>query len=270
MKLGLSSWAYTWAIGVPGHLPEQPLTASDLLQKAIDNDVHLVQIADNLPLHKLPDSQLEALVQHAEANGIDIEVGARGITPEHLQTYLQLARRFNSPLVRVVIDTPDGKPSVPEAISLLQESLPDFVDANIILALENHDYYTTHDFVQMLETINNPYLGICLDTVNSFGALEGPEVVVDALAPWTVNLHIKDFSIRRGEHYLSFIIEGTPAGQGRLNVPWLLEKLATHNRSLNAILEFWTPPEPSLAETIAKENKWAQESVAYLRQFISG
>lgn len=269
MKLGLSSWTYTWAIGVPGYPPPQPLTTFDLLQKTAALDVHLVQIADNLPLHKLSETELKTLRQQAQDNNIAIEVGTRSIMPDHLQTYLQLAQFFDSPLVRVVIDTPSGKPAVTDAISILQESLPAFTQANIILALENHDYYTTRDFVQILETINSPHLGICLDTVNSFGALEGPDVVVEALAPWTVNLHIKDFTIFRASHMLALIIEGTPAGQGRLNVPWLLEKLAAHGRSFNAILEFWTPPESTLAETMAKEDKWAGESVAYLRQFIT-
>ena len=58
-----------------------------------------------------------------------------------------------------------------------------------------------------------PYVGICLDTVNSFGSLEGPEVVIETLAPYTVNLHIKDFDIRRTDHNMGFTIFGTPAGR---------------------------------------------------------
>ena len=136
------------------------------------------------------------------------------------------------------------------------------------MALENHDRFTTHDFLHILEIINSPYLGICLDTVNSFGALEGPEVVITALAPWTVNLHVKDFIIRRADHLMGFTIEGTPAGRGHLNIPSILEELVKHGRSPNAIIELWTPPETSLDETIAKEHCWAQESVRNLRAFI--
>ena len=111
-------------------------------------------------------------------------------------------------------------------------------------------------------------MGICLDTVNSFGALEGPEVVVEALAPYTVNLHVKDFIIRRANHMMGFAIEGTPAGQGRLDIPWLLERLRAAGRDPNAIIELWTPPEPDLAATIAKEDAWARESVAYMRSVL--
>jgi hypothetical protein len=37
---------------------------------------------------------------------------------------------------------------------------------------------------------------------------------------------------------------------------------------VNAILELWTPPEPEIAATIAKEENWARQSIAYLRTLI--
>jgi len=112
------------------------------------------------------------------------------------------------------------------------------------------------------------HVGICLDTVNSFGALEGPETVVETLGPWTVNLHVKDFAIERVSHAMGFVVEGKPAGRGRLNVPWLLEKLRALGRDPNAILELWTPPGATLEETIAREAEWAEDSIKYLRSLI--
>ena len=74
----------------------------------------------------------------------------------------------------------------------------------------------------IVTSIDSPNVGICLDTVNSFGSLEGPAVVVEALGPYVVNLHVKDFSIRRHDHNMGFTLTGTPAGQGQLDLPWLL------------------------------------------------
>ena len=269
MKLGISSYTYTWAIGVPGYPVADPLTALGLLAKAKALGVSVVQIADNLPLDSLNEDGIAALVDGASAYGIQVEVGTRGIQAALLATYLIIAQRFDSPIVRVVIDTAEHHPGVPEVIALLNESLPAFGEAGTILAIENHDRFSVRDFTRILETIDSPYLGICLDTVNSFGALEGPEVVVDALGPWTVNLHIKDFNIRRADHMMGFTIEGTPAGQGRLDLPWLLEKLKPHGRDFNAILELWTSPDSDMSATIAKEDAWAKESVRYLRKCIS-
>ena len=51
------------------------------------------------------------------------------------------------------------------------------------------------------------------------GAGEGFETVSEILLPYTINLHLKDFTIRRVSHKMGMIIEGTPAGKGMLNIP---------------------------------------------------
>jgi sugar phosphate isomerase/epimerase len=109
---------------------------------------------------------------------------------------------------------------------------------------------------------------VCLDTVNSFAALEPPEVVVRTLAPYTVNLHVKDFDVVRVGHQLGFSIEGKPAGKGRLDIPWTIEYLKSKGRDPNAILELWTPYAGTVELTIAREEEWAAESMRYLREII--
>jgi sugar phosphate isomerase/epimerase len=269
MRLGIGSYAYAWSVGVPGLVPPIPMTAFDLLKKANQSNVRVVQVCDNLPLHALTDSEARDLLFRAGQLGIQLEVGTRGIDPIHLRTYLGLAQQFGSPLLRTVIDTADYQPSVDEAVSMLGTALPDFERTNVRLAIENHDRFTIREFLDILQRLDSPHIGICLDTVNSFGALEGPEVVVDSLAPWTVSLHVKEFSIRRVDHQMGFVIEGCPAGQGRLDIPWLLSRLKEAGRDPNAILEQWPPPEGTVEETIAKEQRWAEKSIAYLRTLIA-
>jgi sugar phosphate isomerase/epimerase len=122
----------------------------------------------------------------------------------------------------------------------------------------------------MVQRIGPEYAGICLDTVNSFGALEGPEVVIRTLAPYTINLHVKDFVIRRHPSLMGFEIVGAPAGKGRLDLPALIERLKTHNPNCNAILEQWPPPQKNPDATATMELEWARESVRHLRALIPG
>ena len=63
-------------------------------------------------------------------------------------------------------------------------------------------------------------------------------------------------------------VEGRPAGQGQLNIAWLMSKLREQRRDPNAILELWPAPEESLEATIEKEKNWARSSVEYLRALI--
>ena len=68
MKLGLSSWTYSWNIGVPGYpQPTCPMTAMDLLKKAHELGAQVLQIADNLPLEALSLEELDALAAQAKA-----------------------------------------------------------------------------------------------------------------------------------------------------------------------------------------------------------
>ncbi len=268
MHLGISSWTYTWAVGVPGCPPQHPLQPRDLLERAAALGVRVLQICDNLPLHKQPEVELAVLARRAGELGVQIEVGTRGIAPEHLLHYLELATRFRSPILRVVVDTAEHHPEVDEVVATLRDLAPKFERAGVYLAIENHDRFRARELARIIERIASPQVGICLDTVNSFGALEGPEVVVAALAPLAVNLHLKDFAIRRANHTMGFVVEGCPAGQGQLDVPWLLESVQAHGREMSAILEQWTPPEPDLAATIVKEAAWAEESICYLRTIL--
>ena len=280
MRLGISSYTYAWAIGVPEHPPARPMTATGLLDQAARLGVHLVQAADNLPLDRLPDSQLEAFEHRAADLRVSIEVGTRGIHPDHLRTYLRLAERLRSPILRVVVDTADHHPAEDEVVETIQGLLPEFERAGVCLAIENHDRFPAKTLARIIQRMDSPYVGICLDTVNSFGAVEGPAVVVEVLGPWVVNLHVKDFVVQRASHKMGFTVEGRPAGRGQLNVPWLLQALRDQIQGRrgftsvrvepNAILELWTPPEQALADTMAKEEAWAAASIAYLRQFVPG
>lgn len=267
MKPGLSSYAYTWAVGVPGYRPERPLTAAGLLEEAARLGAGVVQIADNLPLHTLPAAGLADLVRRAARLGVQVEVGTRGIEPGHLSQYLTLARRFGSPVLRVVIE---GDRTAAEATELLTAQRTAFERAGVTLAIENHDRLPAAALARMITDLGPHWCGACLDTANSLGALEGTATVVAALAPLTVNVHVKDIVIARVATMMGFTVEGRPAGRGQLDLPGLLGLLAGHRRDLSAILELWTPPEPTLAATIAKERSWVEQSIAFLAPLAGG
>lgn len=266
MKFGIGSYTLTWAIGVPAYAPpSHPLTPLDLLALAKDNGIPLVQFADNMPLHGLSEASLSELNDTAKTSGVSIEVGTRGTDPEHLLRYLEIASMLGSPIVRTLITEADLEGPTRN----IQEVMPSFERANITLAVENHGMHTTDQLIEIFNRIKHPCLGCCLDTVNSFGALEAPQAVIEALAPFTVNLHIKDFEIRRADHMMGFVVLGTPAGYGRLDIDNLMNKLKLYRRNPTAILELWTPFTNSVEETIQLERAWFKKSVDFLKNLDS-
>jgi sugar phosphate isomerase/epimerase len=267
VRLGLSSYTYTWAVGVPGFEPEQPLSPDDLLERAAHLGVPVVQFADNLPLHAAsPD--VEGLARRARRLGLDLEVGTRGIDRDNLRTYVAIAAAVGSPFLRIVVDTADRHPSATEVVNSLGALRDDFTSAGVTLAIENHDRFTAAELAGIIGALGTDWSGVVLDTVNSFGALEGPEVVIPTLAPIAVNLHVKDFVITRASHMMGFLVQGRPAGRGRLDIPSLFSTIRRYRDDVTAVLELWTPPQESLESTIETERRWAEESVSYLKGLL--
>jgi sugar phosphate isomerase/epimerase len=269
MRLGVSTYTYTWAIGVAGSEPQFPMTGVNLLQKAKTLGIDCVQIADNLPLHTFSEDDLNNLTLKAQESGILVEVGMRGLFPDLVMKYLDIALTFNSPFLRIVVDGPNFHPSSSEVVTIIRSLLPELKKRNIILAIENHDRFKAKTFASIIEQVGSKHVGICLDSVNSMGAGEGIETVIELLAPYTVNLHIKDFYVQRVYHMMGFVVEGKPAGKGMLNIENLLEKLEMYNNCQSGTLELWTPPQEKIEDTIWKENAWAEESISYLKKLFS-
>jgi sugar phosphate isomerase/epimerase len=268
MKLGLSSFSVGWSVGPSGDEAGQKIDFLDLIEMTAKYDLNLLQIGDNLPLDKVPAGQLQEAKARLEKYGIELEVGTRGLYEDNVDTYLKLAEYFHAKLIRIVIDQGDYEPSEAEIIALLKKLAPRLEEKKIYLAIENHDRLKAAVLAGIINKVSSPYVGICLDTANSLGAGEGIDQIINVLAPYTVNLHIKDFTISRLYHQMGFIVQGTAAGQGALNISDLIESVRNNGRDANCILELWTPPEKSAKDTCEKEMEYVRKSVEYLKPLI--
>jgi sugar phosphate isomerase/epimerase len=168
----------------------------------------------------------------------------------------------------MVIDGQNFEPDIAEISAIISDLLPEFKSRNIKLAIENHDRFKAREFEKIIQNVGSDMVGICLDSVNSMGAGEGFEEVAKILLPYTINFHVKDFTIRRVSHKMGIIIEGTPAGKGKLNIGEIVARLKEKGQCNSAILELWTPPESDIDDTIDKEEVWAFQSIEYLKNIF--
>lgn len=267
MLLTLSSFTYGWAVGVPGHEPVQPLDEHGLIDRCHAHGVRVLQIGDNLPWHLFPDARLDRLADRAAAEGIQLELGARRLDPAHLARCVARARRLRARLLRFVIDGDGHHPDFAEVRALLRDAVPGL--EGVVLGLENHDRWPARLLRALVESAGSDRVGICLDTANSLGAGEGLATVLAELGPLAVNLHVKDLAIERLPHQMGFTVTGRPAGSGMLDLPSLLATIAAHGRCTTVTLELWTPPGPTLADTLAREEEWAGRSVHFLQPLLA-
>ena len=268
MKLGIGTYAYMWSIGFPGAEPEAPMKPADLLATARRLGVGVVQIGPNLPLDKLSEPELDCVIRQAREWNIELEIGTRSLEKDHLRRQVAIAKRAGATLLRTIPELEGGcVPTAAQMAERLHAIVPELADSGVRLALENGKI-PAEDLRAVLDDLASPWVGVTLDTVNSLAVPEGWKHVAATLAPHTMCLHVKDFVARRAWHMMGFVVEGRPAGQGQLDIPWLLQTLAAAQVSPNAILELWPPEQEALEATIALEQAWAEESVHYLRRYI--
>ena len=103
--LGISSYSFPWATGM------QKLSALQLLQFAIANDIKYVQFGDNMPLHLLTGEELSQLKETADESGIQLQAGTKSLTIEHIKQYLIISKTLSSPFIRIVIDDDKYQPN---------------------------------------------------------------------------------------------------------------------------------------------------------------
>lgn len=263
IRPGISSYAFGWAVNAGVFSPE------DLLDVAVAENLPVIQFGDHLPLHRLNPAALEALDDRAKRLGVEIETGARGLTREHLQTYIGISERLGARLLRFVIDGIGYEPALEEVTDIIRDALPALRQAGVTLGIENHDRFPCSALRELVDTVADEQVGICLDTANSFGAGEGVREALEQLAPVCVNLHIKDFVIARVPYLMGFTITGRRLGDGMLPLVQVLKAVASYPRCRSAIVETWPPPETEMTHTLEKEREWAVHSVRVLRDTLN-
>ncbi|NJK94813.1 MAG: hypothetical protein HC905_07755 [Bacteroidales bacterium] len=150
-------------------MPETPLTIKQLIDKTSALEVNLLQIADNMPLEVLERHQLEEIYQYALNKGIRLEMGGRGLTPEHTLLCLNTAEAIHSPILRMVIDNQTFEPDIPQIIDIIKNLIPEFKSRKIRLAIENHDRLKSIEFEKIMNSVNSEWVGMCLDSVKFNG-----------------------------------------------------------------------------------------------------
>ena len=271
-KLGIASWTLPWAIGVHGYpSPQRPLGCIGLLEKAVEARVSVVQIADNLPLHELPDQELDQLREAATTRGLVLEAGTRSLDPEHLARYIAITHRIGARILRTVLSgSLFGPQQLAAAEAAILKVLPPLERQGVTLALENNEAFSAAEFAGIVTRIASPHVGICLDTANSLGRPETLQTVVENLAEHAVVLHAKDYDIRRIDTRMGFSVVGAAAGDGRVDFNWVLAELRRRGRSgISVIVEHWPPFAGTIEESIRIEEEWLSRSLRFLRSKMS-
>lgn len=260
--IGLGSYAYFWR---QSNRVSAPMSLIEVFEDCARQDVNLFQICDYEPLELMSDRDLNAVASAARDLGITIELGTKGLEPEHLSRFLTLAEKFDAKLVRSMLKGKGSTPSLAQADKWLDQALPDYERAGVTLALETYEQIATSDLVSLAERIESPNLGICLDPANVVARLESPEECVTLTSPHVKNVHVKDFTFARQDGWVGFTYSGAKMGEGLHDYAHLLQQVKPRARGINEIVEHWLPWQGNEHETEQQEREWTRATLEYLR-----
>ena len=261
MAIGLSTYAFfwRWSSAAP-----RPLSLPEMLDETAALGAGVFQICDYPAIESMTAAELRAVREHAAALGVTLELGTRGITAERLGRYRELAAALDVRFVRSMLRTKDHQPSTAEAVALLRAELPRYRDQGLTLGLETYEQVATADLVEVVGAVDSPWLGVCLDPGNCVARLETPDSVIAAVAPYVVNMHVKDFAFTRADGWVGFSLTGCRLGQGLLDYDGMVRAVRPEERGISQVVEHWLPRTDSIEETCQTERDWTRHSAEFL------
>lgn len=196
------------------------LSPLEVLKWARENQAEGAQFSGLHPedTAKVDEAYLRELASYAKENDLYLEWGGGQHTPFDMETWKEkdifpinrkAAEQASTLGTRIVRSCSGGlmrwDDKSPMTETLLQKMAESLIaqrqmlrDYNVLLALETHFEFTTHELLRLFERCEaepGDFLGICLDTMNLLTMLEDPLEATQRILPWVVSTHIKDGAV---------------------------------------------------------------------------
>ena len=282
MKIAIDSYCYHRYFGevYPGlqQLPDRTMTVWDFLKRARQLGAAGVSLEscffpsfDDDFLNRLRDTLdsygFERVWAWGHPNGLCS--GTDRQASRDLIRHLAYAEKIGSGVMRIVGGSRRTRPASfalhkRRLAGMLRKLLPAAEQHGIILALENHIDLMADEMVDLIASLDSPWLGVCLDTANNLRLHEDPLVVAEKLAPFVRATHVKDVWVRRGDPKDFAFWPSVPLGQGLVDIGQVIALLRkARYKGLLAIEVDYLHPD------YGDEDRAVAASVKYLKTLLA-
>ena len=279
MLLAIDSYCYHRFFG--DHYPWQPpatrsMTIWDFLDRAKALGARGVSLEScYLPTDDKFQSQLRARLDELGFERVWAWGHPRGLcsgtnadAAGDLVKHLSIAQTLGAKVMRIVGGSRQTRPSTwdvhkRQLTSALLPLIAAAENLGVVLAMENHIDLLADEMVELMSTINSPWLGVCLDTGNNLRMFEDPLVVAEKLAPWARATHIKDLFVLPGNPREFSFWPSVPLGQGLVDIGKVIGFLrqAKYEGLLAIEIDFLHPD-------FGNEDDAVAQSVQYLKSLL--
>lgn len=162
---------------------------------------------------------------------------------------------------------PDVKQQLKNVLDKIRRALPHVEKTGVKLALENHTDAFSEEVLWLLDQIDHPLVGACIDTVNALHVTENPITAIRNLAPRAFTNHFRDNKIIIEPW--GFRLTGAAVGEGDLDMETAYELISANPavQRINIELDLDCPRDDMQA-ALAMEQAALERSVAYCRNVL--
>ncbi len=212
---------------------------------------------------------------------MSLDLGNFGIGIQHdLKDGLNTARIIGADILKISMDLPRPRPRagsrfntkvmpyLEKTVKLLKQAAPIAKNYDIRLALENHCDSFSQEILWVLNKVNHPFVGACIDTMNGWHMAEDPMTAIENLAPVAFTNHFRDDRVEYCRD--GFKVTGVAVGDGDIDMKKAYEIIK--NQSLADRINIETEMGFSLEnrkEALRLELETIKRSIHYCRTVLN-
>ena len=290
MLLGLHTYSfYLHGIGqawADFKLPwPRQMSTFDLFDEAVAMGLDGLHLDDGV-LETLDASYLgEVRAAAAERNlyleyNFSMDLGGMGIGIQHdLGEAIATAAALGSDVLKVSMDLkrprplaasrfhPQVKAQMEKFASRLKAAAMSAEDAGVKIAVENHCDSFSEEILWLLDLVDRPVVGACIDTVNALIVTEDPMQAIANLAPRAFTNHFRDDRIELQRY--GFKLTGAAVGEGDIDMKGAYEiiKAKSRMRRINIETEMEIPLD-DMQQALRMEKETIIRSIRYCREVL--
>ena len=232
MKVGIDSYCYHRYFGEvypQQQPPPKKMTLEDFLHRAKELEVDGVSL-ESCFIPRFDKEYLNSVKDILDGYGFDrvyawghpdgLEGGKNQEAYKEMIESFEHAKNIGAKVMRVVGSSlmfrfEDHQEQLARLAKMFKEAAKVAQDYDIKMAVENHIDFTNEEILQLLETVDSPYLGLNFDTGNFLRLLDDPVEGMEKLAPHVLATHIKDLKPQKGVPANEwYFFSCTPVGDG--------------------------------------------------------
>jgi sugar phosphate isomerase/epimerase len=160
---------------------------------------------------------------------------------------------------------PEIIPQLEDIARKAQAAAPVAQNAGVRLCLENHTEAFSDEVLWIINRVNHPYVGACIDTNNSLMVGEDPLTAIRKLAPVSFTNHFSDHRIDFDQYGCRITGVATGKGDVPMREAYQIIKTNPNMKRLNIEVEF-DPGDDGPEKARRREYEAVVESIRFIRR----